>query len=749
MLIGKPEAKRIAAISVRRLTLTLSASLCALAGGLSLWSAPALACPNEDLRAASAASLPDCRAYEMVSPPAKNGYFVTSAAQIVEPWAQASPVGGAVAYTVNGALPGSASNSENYYLASRGEAGWSARALIPPQSFSYGQTATDPTFAAFSSDLSKGILLDATDSPSLISGEPETTQPQTANLFLRDNAASSYSLLNAAAPGLNPNQYRPLLDGVSADFATVIFDAHAALTPEAPGGGIDDLYQSAAGALSLVSQIPPAGEPSCGPAGPACLPAPHGGEFGSANAVSFIAAKGSLVHVISSDGSRIFFTTEGNLYVRENATTTVQLDASHGAGPGGGGVFATAAGDGSQAFFYDDASAGLTAGTVPGSGRNLYDYHILTKTLTDLTPSPEAGVLGVVNQASEDGSYLYFVANGVLTGAPNSLAQTASPGRCVPFANPNGASCNLYLSHDGAISFVHTVVDPSEEAYSSTLDLQHHSASRITPDGRHLAFFAEDRGATGTSEPRFAELFEYSADSGQLSHLCACFRSNFPQPSPSQPIGQLEGVFQYTRALSDDGARVFFDSEEALLPGDTNGQPDVYEYERGGTGSCAVASGCLYLISSGTGTRGSYFADASASGDDVFFSTSQQLVPSDTDAAYDLYDARVGGGLGPSPSPASCLGDACLNVSPAPIDATPGSLTFSGAGNFPGEVKAQITPKAKLTNAQKLAKAVKACGKKRKRQRKSCEAQAHKRYARKAGKSARARRVNTNRRAGT
>ena len=42
-----------------------------------------------------------------------------------------------------------------------------------------------------------------------------------------------------------------------------------------------------------------------------------------------------------------------------------------------------------------------------------------------------------------------------------------------------------------------------------------------------------------------------------------------------------------------DGGRIFFETREALVPSDTNGQTDVYEYEQGH----------LYLISSGTSLR--------------------------------------------------------------------------------------------------------------------------------------------------
>jgi hypothetical protein len=46
-------------------------------------------------------------------------------------------------------------------------------------------------------------------------------------------------------------------------------------------------------------------------------------------------------------------------------------------------------------FFSDDASAGLTADTVSGSGANLYEYDVSSGQLIDLTPDTQAGVGGV------------------------------------------------------------------------------------------------------------------------------------------------------------------------------------------------------------------------------------------------------------------------------------------------------------------------------------------------------------------
>jgi hypothetical protein len=147
--------------------------------------------------------------------------------------------------------------------------------------------------------------------------------------------------------------------------------------------------------------------------------------------------------------------------------------------------------------------------------------------------------------------------------------------------------------------------------------------------------------------------------------------------------------------MSDDGSYVFFDSADALVPQDGNGTLDVYEWHEGH----------VALISSGKDSTPSFFLGTSASGDDVFFGTHATLVPRDTDSAGDLYDARVCTASDPCVKPplgetAQCEGDACQSPPPSPIDATPGSLTFSGAGNAVSEV---VTAKKKVAKPKKKA----------------------------------------------
>jgi hypothetical protein len=160
------------------------------------------------------------------------------------------------------------------------------------------------------------------------------------------------------------------------------------------------------------------------------------------------------------------------------------------------------------------------------------------------------------------------------------------------------------------------------------------------------------------------------------------------EPWLAASIPGWESPLHQSRYLSDSG-RLFFNSSDTLVPSDTNGTEDVYEFEPPGVGSCTSESatfgigsgGCVDLVSSGTSKEESAFLDASETGDDVFFLTSAQLSLSDRDGVPDVYDARVGGGFPEPQAPPACEGDACQSPVAAPNDPTPGSLTYVGPGN--------------------------------------------------------------------
>jgi hypothetical protein len=193
------------------------------------------------------------------------------------------------------------------------------------------------------------------------------------------------------------------------------------------------------------------------------------------------------------------------------------------------------------------------------------------------------------------------------------------------------------------------------------------------------------------------------------------------------------------------------------VPQDRNGQWDVYQYEPAKIGFCTEEgetfemkpNGCVNLISSGQSNQESAFLGASESGGDVFILTAASLSSQDTDEQLDVYDAHECS-LSPCIAPptasttAACTtGETCRPGSfTKQLLGAPATTTLSGLGNI---TPAKPRP---MTRAQKLAKALRACHKYRRRvKRSACERQARKKYGSRKAKKSRAEKRRGRRRA--
>jgi hypothetical protein len=149
---------------------------------------------------------------------------------------------------------------------------------------------------------------------------------------------------------------------------------------------------------------------------------------------------------------------------------------------------------------------------------------------------------------------------------------------------------------------------------------------------------------------------------------------------------------------------VFFESQDALSPRDTNGRiQDIYEWAPAGVGGCGKVSGCLSLISSGHSSADSYFVDATSSASDALFLTRDQLSLQDKDDLLDLYDARAGGGFADVSEAAPCGGETCKGpIAPVPAQQSADSSQFRGPSNpKPKRPKHSKHKKSKKKNKHK------------------------------------------------
>ena len=375
--------------------------------------------------------------------------------------------------------------------------------------------------------------------------------------------------------------------------------------------------------------------------------------------------------MLSSDGRRIVWTLGApengagaeykGLYVRD----MVDRETVKVSGPNG--VFQWMSSDGSKLFFLEGGDL-HECEIVEAAGSISCAYSDLTEDYA--AGESSGGVQDLVSDVSQDGAYVYFVARGVLAGAPGAVS----------------GGDNLYLLHDGggvwSTSLIATLSPEDENSWYQDerfglADLSRIS-SRVSPDGQYLAFMSS-RPLTGYDNTDAAsghadeEVYLYHAPvnpAGETGSLvCASC-----DPTGARPVGVFDeqerpvlvdrgetwtgresgadswlagsipgwdrafgqGSQYQPRYLSDSG-RLFFNSPDDLVPHATNGVEDVYEFEPEGLGSCATGSssgnsvyeparafevegrtgessaGCVGLISSGTSSQESAFFDASDS----------------------------------------------------------------------------------------------------------------------------------------
>lgn len=702
---------------------------------------------------AGAAVLPDGRAYELVSPPDKNGGDVVADSGRTRAATDGSAIGfislaGFAGTLGTGIATDYISNRSSLQLP--GDNGWTTHGAFPqldatpPQGvYSY----LDPGYVGeFSADLNRGVLRAL--SPRLA----DAGVKDVSNLFLRTDlrtvsdgfyqlitgcplCAATSTALPAAPNSPLGVQLRPYLADASPDFRHIVFESKQQLTADAPpqpAGNVplfcdmsfptakcrSRVYEWNDGAVRLVGRVPvrPDDIECHDTAGPACVAADA--SIAGQGTGSSHPANTRSPHVVSdgSDGhTRIFFVEPtdadgltssevgpsppslqnninnaytGRLFMRLDGLSTAQIDVSErdvqdAYSPS---AFFDASGDGSRAFFMNRAA--LTDDAPADGSPKLYMYDATKPSSADnLTfvsrgdGGLAAGVVATIG-VSRDGRYVYFIANGQLLSG-----------------EPEGGN-RIFLWHDGALTHIGRGPEGTDVYENSTYESPYPInplQARVTPDGRHLLFsMLRGTDLTGYDHGECVsdvgigcrQLYVYSADTDQLA-CASCNPSGAPATAMASSVawenkGAAVSGWHWNRALADDGSRVFFTSGEALVSEDLNGKRDAYQYN--------VKTREIHLLSSGASSSHSYFLDASANGRDAFFVTRERLVGWDVDDAYDLYDARIGGGFPEPVRTAPCSADACQGAAPATPDAAaPASEALRSEGNVEGKLK----PRAK------------------------------------------------------
>jgi hypothetical protein len=564
--------------------------------------------------------LPDDRTWEMVSPPDKNR------ADVWKIYGVAAPDGESIAFKSQGSfadLENAKGGTLADYKASRNPDGWETHGLTPPNGLL--------CFTCGALEYSEELTFGRFNWRELANETVDPNYPVDPNAVA--NVTRQY-LRNTATGTL-----KRLPNGTfhsSADGSHYAVGTRENMTNQAPCDAIEeeDVFMD---------------EPQIG-----CVYETE--DLGNSYSLVSILPDDTIVQGslfgVSRDGSHIYFSSGGKNYVRIDGEETVEVD-------GGGGTSLAAiegrAGDGSRAILRSSESL------VPADADGGDDFYVWDGSQAPgdrLTLITQGDITGV--EASDpqligfetDRRWVHDLDGGFFSTENQILA-----------GEPDLSGRKIYHWQ--------IVGDGVEISYVASATL---NDARSSENGKFLTFASNDR-LTAYDNQGIQEVYLYEADDERLS----CVSCNPEGKAPTAQgrlyfVSDTEAAFSTEHAFRNvtDNGKVFFESLEGLVKHDPNGEPDVYQY----------VDGLPHLLSKGTGPNQSRFFDASADGEDVFFVTHDRLVGWDTDRSYDIYNARINGGL-PEPPPAGipCEGDSCQPLPNPPNDPTPASENFKGAGN--------------------------------------------------------------------
>jgi hypothetical protein len=613
---------------------------------------PAQACPNEAFRHGFSARLPDCRAFELVTPAETNGRVPTAALfgelQSAAPVLLASEDGESLLFgTEGGALPDIGGGGyHDVYRAARGPGGWGTEFVgldggQAQEPFAVGASA-DHRHLLWTVQGSKGSLAESTP-----------TGPRLMR-YTR-GPGGEIQLIGIGSLGTDSGAEGFL---VSPDGSHLIFANESAravrLEPAAPPSGTPAIYdRSASGGPTRVVSLLPGDQTPAGAAGylgaspdgtAVVFTLEEGGEvtmyerLDNAETVEIVSGKSTFAGV-SRSGDRVFYLVDGNLFAFDSRSHTVDP-----IGSGGETTVVNVPASGERAYFVSPvvltgSETNARGATATPGGENLYAWSAATDQVRYVATLEESDVAG---EEPPPGSAFEGQKVGGL-GLWTSDALSPRP----------------FQSHGPAN-------DPS----------------RADPSGEVFVF--ESRAQlTDYDNEGHTEVYRYDAGAGQMT----CISCN-PSNGRAETDARLEARFGFQLrsippvnavSLIDNvvagGSRIYFESGDALSFEDTDTTNDVYEWEAEGQGSCHVAAGCVLLLSSGRSAGPNFLYGVGASGRDVFFWSTDQLTDGDTSAAPSLYDARVEGGFPSAPAPVPCREEACQGaLASPPALPTPGSV---------------------------------------------------------------------------
>lgn len=378
-------------------------------------------------------------------------------------------------------------------------------------------------------------------------------------------------------------------------------------------------------------------------------------------------------------------------------------------------VFQGASADGSKVVFLSDEQLLPSA-----EGENLYEYNFdgapggrVVLVAANMGEEQGANLQGVV-RLSEDGSHLYFVSKSriahVVRGgdcsSDLSLAELEAEKEVaaeeeVGIAVGEGARCrpklgenNLYL-YDTKTGKT-AFVGTLSPVDSKIWQQEDERPADATPDGRVLVFSSSADLTVGDTSG-VAQVFEYDAQTEALTRISVGQDGFNDNGNTSQYPARIAAQFySETEDPAPQLSSVSDDGSMVVFESDDALTPQALE---GFPNVYEYHGGVVSLISDGQDRSSTGLAGVDGSGQDIFFLTADALVPQDGDTQRDVYDARVDGGFAPSSGRAECEGEACQgSPSPVPVFGAPASVTVAGESaptTARGSSSARVAPVVK------------------------------------------------------
>jgi hypothetical protein len=649
-------------------------------------------CPNSTVRQQTGSnSLPDCRAYELVTPEDQGITIIYTANFPFSPTATSPSrlVFGGAWGSIDGVGEPMNWNGDKY-VATRTALGWKTKYVGLPSSEA-PSSGSPPWTVSSGSQIEPdkwGTDVLATPSLSAIVDWNGGYYPCTPNFCQGYGNGEGYKSSNApyvwnsttgrqidrwptnvgAIPGGETFKGRT---AASADLNHFVFTSDIPFTTDGQPG---DMYDNETGDGSLeVASLDANAERI--PAAPVEL-----------------SADGSHVLMTVGGGRQPGYSYEktsgpGELYMRVDGAITYEI------APGSAVRYLDMTPDGKKVYFTSsvdltddnsdtDTSRDIYMWTEAGGGQ----LTLVSKGNDPTTGNTDACSASWIEKCNVEAINFqsYTIAAGGAGGNPYSDNFVAEGAGDIYFLSPeqlHGANGfvgmeNLYVYRNGKLQFV-TSLDPASKACTENqgeLNCSDNSVARmeVTPDDGHMAFLTGSQ-VTAYDNAGHSELYVYTPATDEM--ICAsCL------PSGESPDFDVT-TSHNGRFLTNDG-RTFFETQDPLVPQDTNAAKDVYEY----------VEGRPQLITSGTAPANEVFGvgsigtkpglvGVSADGTDVYFATYDVLVGQDRNGeALKIYDARSGGGFNfPAPVPPCVAADECHGPSSSP-PATPATGTTSDLG---------------------------------------------------------------------